>query len=247
MKAATPSSVVTGLRRACAAHRASWLRASAKPRLQRRVHRAAGPTSACAGNAASGAAVPHLVLRTSVVDAFPDQTDAPRFFRRGACRPSMSDPSRWARRPTRQQPGAAAIGDQPDLRERLDEARRARRDTMSQPSAMFAPAPPPTPLTAVIYRHRHRPDPQRQRLVEALDRRRRVGLRAGAPGGATPDPRGLAGAEAAPGAGNDQQRTPARPRRQRARRPIPSCIAPRQLFSDFGRLSVSVRTASDLG
>ena len=77
----------------------------------------------------------------------------------------------------RQQPAAAAVGNQADLRERLDEACRARRDDDVAQKREIGSRACCDAVDRRDHRHRHRADAQRERLVEALDRVPDVDLR----------------------------------------------------------------------
>ena len=110
--------------------------------------------------------------------------------------------------------------------------------TMSHANAMLAPAPAATPLTAQTTGIGSARKPEHERLVVALDRRAEIDRRIAGRDGAVDEV--LAGAEAAPGAGQQQH---ARGRVGAARAPSASrtsaCIASLKLLSRSGRLSVS--------
>jgi hypothetical protein len=146
-----------------------------------------------------------LVREGSVVDALPDQAEPDRVLGAELVGQHGQAERVGATDQTRQQPRAAAIGDQADLRERLDEARRASGDDEVAEQREIRSCAGGDAVDRRHDRHRHRADAQRERLVEALDRRADIG--GGGAGLAIRRDRRigeiLAGAETSAGAGDD--------------------------------------------
>src|ERR1019366_4789600 len=126
----------------------------------------------------AGSKGPDFGLEHGVIDAFPDQADALGILGRELVAEQRQRQRLGPADQTRQQPGAAAIGDEADLREGLDEARRARRDDDVATEREVRAGPRGDAVDRRDDRYRHRSDTQGQRLVVALDGGADVGRRA---------------------------------------------------------------------
>ena len=147
--AATPSREVgrAAHSRCMRASRPARLRSRASPR---RPARGACRPAPCSASPRAGRQRHRAVHQRGVVHALPDQADALGLFGRQLVAGHRQADGSCATDQARQQPGAAAIGNEADLREGLDEARAARRDHQVAAQREVGPAPAATPLTAAI-------------------------------------------------------------------------------------------------
>ena len=119
--------------------------------------------------------------KLGIVDALPDESPGRRLLggdpvaeQRHSHRPRGADQPR-------QEIGAAGVGHEPELRERLDEARRPRGDHEIAGERDVGARAGGDAVDRADDRHRQRAQRQHQRLVVALDRRAEVDRRAARP------------------------------------------------------------------